>query len=253
MQASVRSAIQLAADVVVGHKTSQQKAMYCEVSGCYHEGRGRAALMSEPVICRGGGSSCRNGSSMWWLEHRLQQRQLIRLAVVLAAASLTAGCFEPLYGTHATLGGVPDSVHTRLAAVDIPTIKAPLGSPVERIAVGMRNALQFDLHGGGEPSARPIASWSMSARPNGRWSSTRSAGGRMRRSIRSSPTTNLIEIATGKIVVTDTTVAHVDYDIPGREQRFAKQRAQRNAEDQATKVVAEAIRNRLASYFVAGT
>ena len=64
---------------------------------------------------------------------------------------------------------------------------------------------------------------------------------------------NLIEIATGKVVVTDTTVAHVDYDIPGREQRFAKQRAQRNAEDQATKVVAEAIRNRLASYFVAGT
>ena len=46
---------------------------------------------------------------------------------------------------------------------------------------------------------------------------------------------HLIEIATGKIVVTDTTVAHVDYDIPGREQRFAKQRAQRNAEDQATR------------------
>jgi LPS-assembly lipoprotein len=64
---------------------------------------------------------------------------------------------------------------------------------------------------------------------------------------------NLTEIATGKIVVTDSTVAHVDYDIPGQEQRFAKQRAQRDAEDQATKVVAERIRNRLASYFVAGT
>ena len=76
----------------------------------------------------------------------------------------------------------------------------------------------------------------------------------MRRSIRSSPITNLVEIATGKTVVTDTTVAHVDYDIPGSgEQRFAKQRAQRNAEDLATQVVAETIRNRLASYFVAGT
>jgi LPS-assembly lipoprotein len=63
----------------------------------------------------------------------------------------------------------------------------------------------------------------------------------------------LVEIATGKTVVSDTTFAHVDYDIPGQEQRFAKQRAQRDAEDQATKVVAEAIRNRLASYFVAGT
>ena len=63
----------------------------------------------------------------------------------------------------------------------------------------------------------------------------------------------LMEIATGKIVVSDTTFAHVDYDIPGQEQRFAKQRGQRNAEDLATQVVAETIRNRLASYFVAGT
>ena len=63
----------------------------------------------------------------------------------------------------------------------------------------------------------------------------------------------LVEIATGKTVVSDTTFAHVDYDIPGQEQRFAKQRAQRDAEDRATKVVAERIRNRLASYFVAGT
>jgi LPS-assembly lipoprotein len=53
-------------------------------------------------------------------------------------------------------------------------------------------------------------------------------------------------------VVSDSTVAHVDYDIPGSEQRFAKSRAQRNAEDLATQVVAERIRNRLASYFVAG-
>ena len=185
---------------------------------------------------------------MWWLEHRLQPRRLIRLAAVLAAASLTAGCFEPLYGTHATLGGVPDSVHTRLAAVDIATIKAPLGSPVERIAVGMRKALQFDLHGGGEPmppTHRLVVNvgttqWTIVIDPiSGRPDALAYY--------------NLIEIATGKVVVTDTTVAHVDYDIPGREQRFAKQRAQRNAEDQATKVVAEAIRNRLASYFVAGT
>ena len=63
----------------------------------------------------------------------------------------------------------------------------------------------------------------------------------------------LIEIATGKAVLTDQTFAHVDYDIPGAAQRFAKQRAQRDAEDRATEVVSDAIRNRLASYFVAGT
>ena len=60
-------------------------------------------------------------------------------------------------------------------------------------------------------------------------------------------------MATGKVVLTDSTFAHVDYDIPGAAQRFAKQRARRDAEDRATEVVSETIRNRLASYFVAGT
>jgi LPS-assembly lipoprotein len=190
---------------------------------------------------------------MWWLERRAQPGQLLRLAVVFAAASLTAGCFEPLYGTHASVGGVPDSVHYKLAAVDIPTIKAPLGSPVERIAVNMRNALQFDLNGGAgstAPTHRLVVNigttqWTIvldptSGRPDAQVDSVVAYY-------------RLIEIATGRTVVNDTTFAHVDYDIPGREQRFAKQRAQRDAEDRATQVVAETIRNRLASYFVAGT
>ncbi len=64
---------------------------------------------------------------------------------------------------------------------------------------------------------------------------------------------SLVEIATGKTVLSDSTYAHVDYDVPGSAQRFAAQRAERDAEDRAIQVVAEAIRNRLASYFVAGT
>jgi LPS-assembly lipoprotein len=63
----------------------------------------------------------------------------------------------------------------------------------------------------------------------------------------------LVELATDKIVVNDSSTAYVDYDIPGSQQRFAGQRAQRDAEDRAVQVVADAIRNRLASYFVAGT
>ena len=62
----------------------------------------------------------------------------------------------------------------------------------------------------------------------------------------------LIELATGKTAVSDSTFAHVDYDIPGSQQRFAGQRAHRDAEGHAVQVVAEAI-DRLASYFVAGT
>ena len=41
--------------------------------------------------------------------------------------------------------------------------------------------------------------------------------------------------------------------LPVPQQRFAQQRAKRDAEDRAVLTVAEAIRNRLASYFVAGT
>ena len=177
-----------------------------------------------------------------------------RLAAVVAAASLTAGCWQPLYGTHESVGGVPDSVHFRLAAVDVPAIRAPLGSPVERIAVMMHNALEFDLHGGAGPSARThrlvvnvgTTQWTVvvdpiNGRPNAQIDSVVAHY-------------QLVEIATGQTVVSDSTFAHVDYDVPGSgEQRFAKQRGQRNAEDQATKVVAERIRNRLASYFVAGT
>ena len=63
----------------------------------------------------------------------------------------------------------------------------------------------------------------------------------------------MIEIGTGKVVLSDMAVAHVDYDIPGSQQRFAGQRARRDAEDRAIQVAADMIRNRLASYFVAGT
>ena len=63
----------------------------------------------------------------------------------------------------------------------------------------------------------------------------------------------LTEIATKKVVLQSSTFARASYDIPGPEQRFAAQRASRNAEDRAVDVIAENIRNRLASYFVAGT
>jgi hypothetical protein len=35
-----------------------------------------------------------------------------------------------------------------------------------------------------------------------------------------------LEIATGKVVLSDTTFAHVGYDMPGPQQRFASQRTQ---------------------------
>jgi LPS-assembly lipoprotein len=176
---------------------------------------------------------------------------MVRLAAALAMAGLAGGCFEPLYGTRSTVGG--DSVHDKLSAVDVPVIAARKGTPTQRLAVAMRNSLLFDLNGGTGVSApthkliigvgtsqMTVIVDILSGRPDAQVDVVVASY-------------QLVEIATGKPVVVGSAYAHVDYDIPGTEQRFAKQRAQREAEDRAIEVVAETIRNRLASYFVAGT
>ena len=62
----------------------------------------------------------------------------------------------------------------------------------------------------------------------------------------------LKDLSTNKVVVRSTTFARVSYDTPGAEQRFARLRGLRDAENRAAKVIADSIRNRLASFFVAG-
>ena len=83
---------------------------------------------------------------MSWLEDKGRIGAAARLAVMLTAAGLLAGCFEPLYGRNPSLGD--DSVRDKLAEVLIAPIPTRQGSPQARIAVAVRNALQFDLNGG---------------------------------------------------------------------------------------------------------
>jgi LPS-assembly lipoprotein len=63
----------------------------------------------------------------------------------------------------------------------------------------------------------------------------------------------LTDIKTGKPVITGNTFARVSYDIPGQAQRFARARGLRDAENRAAKLIADNIKARLASFFVAGT
>ena len=188
---------------------------------------------------------------MWWRERGEIIRAAARLGVVLAVAGVVAGCFEPLYGRNPSLGD--ESIRDKLAEVLIAPIPTKQGTPEARIAVATHNALQYDLNGAAgvvapthrlevvvTPTEISVTIDPVSGRP------TEEIGGL-------NATYQLVEIATGKIVLKDSTFAHVGYDIPGPQQRFAKQRAQIDAQDRAAKVVAEAIRNRLASYFVAGT
>ena len=186
---------------------------------------------------------------MWWLEDRI--KPLTRLAVVLAAAGLLAGCFEPLYGRNPSVGD--DSVRDKLAEIVIAPIPLRQGTPQARIAVAIRNALQFDLNGAAGAIA-PTHRLDVTVTPTGVTVSIDPVTGRPQEEIGGvNATYQLVEIATARFVLTDSTFAHVDDDIPGSQQRFAKQRALIDAEDRAAKMAAEAIRNRLASYFVAGT
>jgi LPS-assembly lipoprotein len=190
---------------------------------------------------------------MWWRERELHRRLAwpLRLAVVLAAAGLTAGCWQPLYRSSPVPGG--EGVQDKFASVEIPPIPGLKGTPFERVAVGMFNALQFDLHNGQTVFA-PAYQLKVSVSTTQFTSYLDPTTGRPSSSIEWVIVSyQLIELTTGKMVLNDLTYSHVSYDNPGSQQRFAGQRARRDAEDRAIQVAADAIRNRLASYFVAGT
>jgi LPS-assembly lipoprotein len=190
---------------------------------------------------------------MWWHDTRGALSRAIRAAAAVGLAGLLAGCFQPLYGERSATG--EPVLRDKFAAVNVAPIKAPNGSPEARLAVEVRNALLFNMNGGDAPHGSTY---------------------RLDIQLRTSRTSVIVDINTArpdienygidatytlsditgpaaKPVVTGQTFARVSYDIPGGEQRFARVRALRDAENRAAGVIAEQIRNRLASYFVAGT
>ncbi len=187
---------------------------------------------------------------MWW--HRGPRGTgSARILVALAIAGSVAGCFQPLYGDRAPDGN--PTLRDALSAVDIQQIAAPKATDEERLAVEIRNALIFDFTGGHAPQAP-------SHRLKIAISSTRTSVivdiNTSRPDVENygiNASYTLTEIATGKIVVTGQTFARVSSDTPGQQQRFARVRGLRDAESRAAKVIADNIRSRLASYFVAGT
>jgi LPS-assembly lipoprotein len=173
-----------------------------------------------------------------------------RLLVVAALGALTAGCFQPMYAAHTD--GTP-ALREKLMGVDLPPVDKPNGSRDARLGVEIRNALAFKLYGGatGMPPTHKLVI---------RFTTTRS-------SLILDPATalpsienygidaqyNLVEIVSGKSMMTGSTFSRVSYDIPGQLQRFARQRAFRDAEDRACAEIAQNIQTRLASYFTAGS
>jgi LPS-assembly lipoprotein len=179
-------------------------------------------------------------------------RQLISIAAVLALAALTAACFQPEYGEHTLAAG--DSVRDKLAMVDVATIPTPNGQPTSRLAVELRNKLMYDFNGGAVATS-PVYLLQVNGLSSGITTVIVDvASGRPETQVSAvNATFTLTEIATGKVVVSSSAFGRASFDIPGSAQRFAQQRAWLNAEDRAVGMIADNIRNRLASYFVAGT
>jgi LPS-assembly lipoprotein len=177
-------------------------------------------------------------------------RIVARLLAVAALGALTAGCFQPMYAAHTD--GTP-ALREKLMGVDLPPVDKPTGARDARLGVEIRNALAFKLYGGatGMPPTHKLVI---------RFTTTRS-------SLILDPTTalpsienygidaqyNLVEVVSNKSVMTGSTFSRVSYDIPGQLQRFARQRAFRDAEDRACQEIAENIQTRLASFFTVGS
>ena len=85
----------------------------------------------------------------------------------------------------------------------------------------MYNALSYDLHNGGN-GAPPTYRLNVDVSSSQFVAVINPTSGRPDAAIEVvTASFQLTEIATGKTVVTDTTTMHVDYDIPGSQQRFA--------------------------------
>ena len=189
---------------------------------------------------------------MWWPDQMsFRGGKLTRILAALALAGLTAGCFQPLYGTQGP--GAGPAIGDKLSSVEVAPINAPNGTRLSRVGVEVRNALMYELTGGGAAAA---ANYKLDIKLTSSNTQVIVDIATARPDIQNygiDASYTLTETATKKVVVKSTTFSRVSYNIPGQEQRFAGDRGLRDAENRAAKVIAEQIRSRLASYFVAGT
>jgi LPS-assembly lipoprotein len=177
-----------------------------------------------------------------------------RIVMVLALAGLTAGCFQPLYGDRASVGGgASGGVLDKMSMVEVAPVTTSQGGRLPRVGGEVRNELIYQLTGGGGSGTTSyVLKISMSGSNLQIVSDIATARSDVQNYGIDAYYT-LSEVGTGKSLLSGSTFSRVSYDTPGQQQRFAGVRGLRDAENRAAKVIAENIRNRLASHFAAGT
>ncbi len=179
--------------------------------------------------------------------------RIVALGLAFGCAGLSAGCFQPLYGNSAVEApGTAPAVRTALASVEVEEIDAPNGTPEARLGVEVRNALIFGLTGGAGQLA-PAYKLKINLSGARQQVIVDITTARPDMEIYGIDATySLVELASGKTVLTGRAFARQSYDIPGQQQRFARARGERDAQNRSSTIVAEQIKSRLASYFVTG-
>jgi LPS-assembly lipoprotein len=173
---------------------------------------------------------------------RSTRRNCRRLAGIAMLAGMLAGCFQPMYADRSLTGGTGPNLREAMRDVEIAKIDGRVGQEI-------RNDIIFELSGGGgNPSGAPyrlnlqVATSSSSAIVNVQ------TGLPDNETVSLDVTYKLQNVADEKIVLTDKAIARVTID--RTQQRYARVRALRDAENRAAKLVAEQIRTRVASFFL---
>jgi len=172
---------------------------------------------------------------MSWLD-----RVPIRLAVAMLLAAAAGGCFQPLYGDRSLTGG--PSVRDAMRDVEVAAIDGRIGQEV-------RNDLIFELTGGeGNPVGAPYRVTMTVSSSTFYPVIDLSAGRPSAETVSLDVLYRVEDVANKKTVLNERALARVTID--RSQQRFARVRAIRDAENRAAKVAAEQMRSRIAAFLL---
>lgn len=161
-----------------------------------------------------------------------------------------AGCFQPLYGNRSPTGA--PAVREMLSGVEIQEIRAAANSSEARLAVQIQNDLRFNFTGGGAP-ARPTHRLILQmAGTRATVATTNVTGLPINENFILNATYSVVELATGRAVLTGRATTTVSYD-PAGAQRYARITGMLDAERRAAKVISDNVTTRVAAYFVSGS
>ncbi len=170
----------------------------------------------------------------------------LRAAAICLFAAAAAGCqFQPMYAQTPLFGSGP-SLRDTLKDVDVASIEGRIGNE-------LRNDLIFELTGGAGNQPGAPYRLTMTVTTNAITPIVDVTSGRPESETISFDVVYKLQdvVNGGRIVLTEKALARVSLD--RSPQRFARVRAQRDAENRAAKVVAEQIRSRLATFFLTRT